>query len=352
MGWDGSQDSIHCFDAALGQLLWRRSYACGTIAQWPGPRATPTVAGGKVFTLGQHGQLRSHDAASGAQAWAVDLPASYKPDADYGFPWSPLVEGDHLILGAGSGGLALRAADGAFAWGNDGKPGACASPVRSEHEGRRAVALIANDGGKSVHLLGVDPASGAELWRSEPWPERWGAACVDPLVAGASIFLTTAEQQNGGVRYTIRGSRLTRDWMDRGLACYTGGCVLVGGHLFAVTKAGILKCVEWESGKEKWSRRGFDGHGALIAAGGFLIVQTSEQGDVVVVKADARGHEEVRRTRVFAGEPRTFTAPVLANGRLYCRSYAGEVVCLQVGETAAQRSSGISPDLGSEGGHR
>lgn len=96
MGWDGSQDTVFCLDAATGAVRWKPSYACGDIVQWSGPRAITAVDDDMVFTLGQHGQLRAWDATTGAPRWAVDLPKSYQPDADYGFAWSPLVEGGLL----------------------------------------------------------------------------------------------------------------------------------------------------------------------------------------------------------------------------------------------------------------
>jgi outer membrane protein assembly factor BamB len=68
----------------------------------------------------------------------------------------------------------------------------------------------------------------------------------------------------------------------------------------------------------------------MIAADGALVVQASKGGDVVVVAAEREGYRELRRIQPFEGETDTFTAPVLANGRLYVRSYAGEVVCLDV----------------------
>ena len=66
------------------------------------------------------------------------------------------------------------------------------------------------------------------------------------------------------------------------------------------------------------------------AADGNLLIQTGAAGKLVVVAADPAGYRELRQTTVFEGLPETYTAPVLANGRIYCRSYAGEVVCLQL----------------------
>lgn len=328
MGWNGRDDTVVCLDAATGKVVWKHSYPCATIVQWPGPRSTPTVAADRVYTLSQHGLVYALDAKTGQVAWKVQLPASYMPDVDYGFASSPLVEGDLVILGTGQRGLALRAKDGSFAWGNDGKAGACASPVRCEIDGKRVVVVLSNENRESVCLVGVEPATGKELWRSEPWPEKWGAACVDPVVSGGSLFLTTAEQHGECARFSLVAGKLQRDWANRRLSCYTGSCVLVGGHLFGVTKAGLLKCLDWKTGAEKWAARGFDGHGALTAVNDRLLIQASQSGDLVVAETGPAKYVEVRRASVFTGAAATFTAPVVANGRIYCRSYAGEVVCL------------------------
>ena len=119
---------------------------------------------------------------------------------------------------------------------------------------------------------------------------------------------------------------------NRAFACYTGGCVLTNGHLFGVTRNGILKCLDWETGKERWAQRGFGEHGALITADGKLIIQSSRSGELVIAEASGERYVELRRGQVFTGDPTTFTPPVLSNGRIYCRSYAGEVVCLAVGK--------------------
>jgi outer membrane protein assembly factor BamB len=153
---------------------------------------------------------------------------------------------------------------------------------------------------------------------------------VDLIISGGKVFLTTAEQYPRCARFSILGRELKEDWTHNKLAVYTGGCVLVGEHLYAVTRAGLLKCLDWNTGAEKWSQRGFGGHGTLIAADNLLIVQASESGELRIVEATPAGYRERRRAVVFTGKPDTFTAPALAEGRLYCRSYEGEVVCLDL----------------------
>lgn len=331
MGWDGQQDTLFCLDARTGKERWRKSYPCAGIQQWPGPRATPTVSDDTVFTLGQHGQLRAYAVADGAERWQRQLADSYKPDVDYGFAWSPLLVGDHLLLSAGSRGLAIRAHDGSIAWGDDGKPGACVSPVPYQWQGKHGVVVVVtNEGRETVSLVGIDPQSGTEFWRWSHWAEKWGAACVDPLVHEGKLFFTTSEQYQRCARFSIIGNTLREDWAHPRLAVYTGACVLLDQHLYAINRRGLLKCLDWRTGAEQWYQRGFGEFASLIAADGRLIVQTSDSGEVVVVKADPRKYREERRAKVFQGEAATFTAPVLANGRLYCRGYAGEIVCLDL----------------------
>lgn len=335
MGWDGTQDTVFCFDAATGQLVWKQSYPCQTILQWPGPRATPTVHLGAVYTLGQHGQLRAWNATTGDPIWERNLPDVCNPDVDYGFVWSPLIEGELLILNAGHHGLAIHTRDGTIAWGDDQTKGACVSAVPFTHQGQRGVLIVnINEARSEANLVAVEPASGRELWRWNGWKEQWGALGVDPVLHNGSLFLTSAQEFRQAARFTIDGKTLKQDWTTNRVAGYTGGAVLLNDHLYMVDAKGILKCVDWNSGKETWSQRGFDERGTLIAADGKLIVQTGSSGKLIVADADPAGYRELRQVTVFEQKPETYTAPVLANSYLYCRSYAGEIVCLHLDANA------------------
>lgn len=329
LGWDGQQDTVFCFDAQTGDLIWSQSYPCGTIVQWPGPRATPTVHAGVVYTLGQHGQLRSWNALDGTRGWQVDLHEDYNPDVDYGFVWSPLIDGELLLLNAGSHGMALDIDDGSIAWGDDHLKSACTSSVPFEFDGKHGVMMIGINADRSAaNLVGVDPQSGEELWRYDDWPEQWGAMGVDPIVHDGHVFITSAEQYRRGARFSIIGDTLQEDWSTERVAAYTSAVVLVDDHLYLVDSGGILKCINWETGEVVWNERGFDDRGTLIAVGDKLLVQTGAAGELVLADASSEGYHELQRLRVFEGDAHTFTPPVFANDRVYCRSYNGEVVCL------------------------
>ncbi len=222
-------------------------------------RATPTVQGKSVYTLGQHGQLRAWDVRTGKQFWQRDLPEDYNPDVDYGFAWSPLMEGDLLILNAGGHGLAIHPRDGSIAWGDDHNKSACVSAVPFVHKGRRGVLMVSiNTDRSAANLVGVDPRSGRELWRYDGWQEKWGAMGVDPVVRDGKIFITSAEQYRQAARFTIVGKTLQQDWSTNRIASYTSCAVLLGEFLYLVDSNGILKCVDWETGDVKWNQRGFD----------------------------------------------------------------------------------------------
>lgn len=96
---------------------------------------------------------------------------------------------------------------------------------------------------------------------------------------------------------------------------------------------GILKCVDWNSGKERWIQRGFDERGTLIAADGQLLVQTGATGKLLAAAADPAVYRELRQMTVFNDQPETYTAPVLPNAR----SYAGEVVCVQLNGSESEK---------------
>jgi hypothetical protein len=103
----------------------------------------------------------------------------------------------------------------------------------------------------------------------------------------------------------------------------------------------VLRCLDWARGDERWAERGFGEHGALIAADNKLLIQTYHTGELVVVDATPSAYRELRRVRVFDQDARSFTPPVFSQGRVYCRSYDGDVVCLALAPDRSTASSAV-----------
>lgn len=115
------KDRVRCLDATSGKELWKHEYPAKYEVSYPtGPRATPLVAGGKVYALGTTGHLVCLDAADGRPLWLKDLPDDYKaPTPEWGWSASPLLDGDRLIClvgGAGSTVVAFHKDTGKELW--------------------------------------------------------------------------------------------------------------------------------------------------------------------------------------------------------------------------------------------
>jgi outer membrane protein assembly factor BamB len=113
--------------------------------------------------------------------------------------------------------------------------------------------------------------------------------------------------------------------------------VLVGGHLYGFDN-GTLRCLDAATGEKRWAKRGF-GKGSVVASGDLLYV-LSDAGLVVLVRASPEGFEELGRSQVMEG--RSWTAPSLANGRLYVRDF-DEIVSLDVGGASTKSSQEEAP---------
>jgi outer membrane protein assembly factor BamB len=181
-------------------------------------------------------------------------------------------------------------------------------------------------------LTVVDAADGREVWTT-PRLQPIGVNAPDPVVDGTKVFVT-AGRGFGGALFDISGD--TRPiWEQEGLSSHWHTSVLVNGYLFgpdgnnsegAGRSPTSLRCVEWSTGKVKWTEPTLEFNG-LIAVGGKLLVPT-EMGRLVLAEASPAGYREIGAAQVIEG--RAFTAPVFANGRVFVRNTKGDVVCLEL----------------------
>lgn len=322
-----SADTLYCFDASRGKILWQHSHPCPEVV---GPKyyeggtsATPTVSGGTVFNLDRQGKVFCFDASSGKVLWQKDLVKELGVKInEWGFGSSPVVEGNLLLLNVGSAGTALDKKTGAVVWTSGKEATGYSSLVPFALDGQRCAAFMALKA-----LVIVDATTGKELARQE-WETGYDTNCADPVIGGDQVFISSYDRGAAVVRFA--GGKLARGWKDWTMHNHLSTSVLIGGHLFGINgqagKSGDLRCVDFKTGEVKWVQPGI-GIGALSAADGKLIVQ-GEKGELIVAEASPEAFKPLARAQVLGGK--CWTMPVLANGRLYCRNSRGDLVCLDM----------------------
>jgi outer membrane protein assembly factor BamB len=325
-GHADGKDTVFCFDADSGKTLWKHSYAAELGDKYfeGGTTGTPTIDGERVYQLSRWGDVFCLDAATGSVVWSKNIqkePGVRVPD--WGFSGAPLVHGSLLILNVGDAGLALDKTSGKIIWQSQNKEAGYSTPLPVSR-GNNTLVLL----GSRQSYVAVDALTGKETWRHR-WVTQYGVNAADPIAQGDLVFICTGYGKGGAMLKTGAGQPQEL-WKTKALRTQMNPAVLVGGHLYGVdgdtTSPASLKCLEFATGAEKWEHPNV-GSGALITAGGRLIVLTAT-GELMVAPASPAGFKPTARAQVLKGK--CWTSPVLANGRIYCRSVPGEVVCLDV----------------------
>ncbi len=281
-----------------------------------GPRTTPTIADGRVYTLGATGILNCLELSDGRRVWSRNvLEDNDAQPSEWGMTSSPLVVGEVVIVQLGLGGTSLAAYDratGEVAWRAGVDPGSYSTPTLATVAGREQV-LIVN--GRSV--AGHDPATGETLWREE-WPLP-GERISMPLVLGGDRVLVSAAYGVGSRLLELApdgdGFRVEELWESRRLKSKFAPMVERDGTVYGLDD-GVLVALDPETGERLW-KRGRYGHGQLILVGDLLLI-TTEKGEVVLVEATPEEHRELASFRAFDGK--TWNPPALSGNLLLVRN--------------------------------
>lgn len=330
LGWAADQDTVVSLDAATGKTNWTFRYAEKLADKMyeGGPNSTPLVSGERVFTASKTGNLHCFEAATGKVLWNRNLKQDIDAKiADWGVSGAPvLADARTLLVNYGPHGVAVDPATGQVLWKSGTKKDMSFTAPVVTQLGAEPAALFH----MSEALVAVNPRTGAKLWESK-FGQGYRTHCSDPVVSGDLVFISSGD--DGGELLRVTAKSAERVWKNKNLSTFTGTAVLIGGHLYGHETGGYksanqqLRCVDFATGEVKWGEGGF-GQGSIIAAGDRLIV-LSEKGELSVVKANPAKFELLARTQAIGGK--CWTAPVLANGRIYVRNAKGELVCLDVG---------------------
>ena len=314
----GDDEIVASYKVSTGEPVWRhrdsvRFYESNGGA---GPRATPTLSHGRVYTSGATGILNALDARSGAVLWSHNVAAETNTKTPtWGFSASPLVVDDVVIVAAAGTLAAYDLVTGRTRWVDASRGGSYSSPHRVTIDGVTQVLLLGGPG-----AISVAPADGTLLWE-HAWD---GGAIVQPAVTAEGDILINAISATGGtgtrrlaVKHGPGGWSVDERWTSNGLKPYFNDFVVHKGHAFGFDGS-ILACIDLEDGKRNW-KGGRYGNGQLVLlADQDLLLVLSEDGELALVKAAPDQFSELARFQALGGK--TWNHPVLVGNVLLVRN--------------------------------
>ncbi len=309
-----------CFDLDTGKPVWSDAYAVSytmhpaAITHGKGPKATPAIGEGKLFTVGISGILSCYDAATGRVLWRKDFSSEYKLTSPYyGASASPLYDKGAVIVQTGGHGKgAIRAYDaktGDMMWQWDGDGPGYASPIAVELEGVRQIVTQTQE-----NIVGISRATGQLLWRI-PFITEYVQNIVTPLLYKNTLILSGLNKGTFAVKLVRRGNEWTTEkvWSNDAVPMYMNSPVAVGNFLFGLShkNKGQYFCLDAETGKTLWTSEGRQGeNAAMLAAGGWLFSLNTDA-ELIVFKAVAGKLEMIRKYE--AATSATWAHPVITS---------------------------------------
>jgi outer membrane protein assembly factor BamB len=334
---DKDAEEIVAYDAVSGNEIWRTSYERAPYRSdlGVGPRATPAVADGRIYTIGITGVLSCHDAATGERQWQTNpyetLGASLPT---FGACSSPVAVGDRLVVlvgGAGNGVVGYDAKTGELAWKGLDEPAGTASPIVRQLANGDAREVIVQT---TLRLAGLDLQTGSLNWAHPLVFEPSGVAPT-PLLAGDRLLCAT--QDTGVIMIDLpdaAGESPQQTWWNESTSTYfSTGAVSQDGHAFVVTNSLLplpradVTLFSGDSEQSAWTAEGLGYfHIGLIALADGRLLILDDAGNLILSRPGAEGLEEQSRAKVCNG---TFASPALANGRLFVRDNT-ELLCVEL----------------------
>ncbi len=314
----GEDEVVACYRLQDGQPVWTHRDA---VRFWEsnagaGPRGTPSLHSGRIYSFGATGRLNALRASDGALMWQRDAAADTGEKVpDWGFSSSPLVLEDLVLVAASSHLVAYELETGKLRWAAPTGKTSYSSPHLLALGGVPQVLLLSNDG-----VTSVAPAGGGVLWKHE-----WGGfTALQPALTPEGALLVTTSGAAGGlgtrslaVTRKTEGWTVEERWTSRGLKPYFNDLVVHRGHAYGFD-GGILSCIELAEGQRKW-KGGRYGHGQmLLLKDQDMLLVLSEEGEVALVAATPAEYREVARFRALEGK--TWNHPVLVGSTLLVRN--------------------------------
>jgi outer membrane protein assembly factor BamB len=313
------REVMTALDAATGKQIWQAGYPIqfemnkAASRHGPGPKSTPAVAGGKLFSIGMTGIVTALDASTGTQLWqhpGSDLVPMYTTHA-----FSPVVDGGLVYFhlgGHNKGSLtALDVNTGAAKWSWNGDGPGYGSPIVVNLDGTRQI--IALTQGK---LVGLDAAAGTLLWE-RPFVSANFTNSVTPILYGQTLIVS-----NGGPAVAVTVSRRNNQWVvedaweNPDVPFRLSNAIVIGETLYGLStrNMGQYFAVDVKTGKTLWTSEPRQGSNAALVKAGDIFFSLEDDGELVVARGNRTAFELLRRYKVADTE--TWTQPTISGNRI------------------------------------
>jgi outer membrane protein assembly factor BamB len=336
----GGEEVTRCLDATTGKEVWSDKYAAqgatGPASGHAGPRSSPTVAEGKVVTLGVRGTLTCFDAAKGKVLWRKeDFPGAWPK---FFTASSPMITSGLCIAqvgNSGNGGIAaydLATGDQKWKWTGDGP--AYASPALMTVDGTK---LIVAETEKSIVALNV--ADGKLAWETPFAAQGMSYNAATPIVDGQTLIYCGQGRGAKAVKIEKQGDRFAAKelWSNPDNSVQFNTPVLKNGMLVGMSQRGDFFCINAQDGKTAWTApstppvagaetaegggvrggrggRGRGGFGAVVDAGSVLLALTPAS-ELIAFQPSDKAYTELARIKV--ADTATYAYPVVSGKRIF-----------------------------------
>ena len=341
------KERVLCLDARDGSPIWEYPYPCNYKISYPaGPRATPTVHAGKVYSLGAEGNLFCLDARSGEVLWSKDLKAEYKTESPmWGFCGHPLVHDKKLIClvgGKGSVAVAFDKDTGKELWrALDAADAGYCPPTMIEAGGKQQLLIW-----HPVSLNSLNPETGEVYW-TEPLKPAYNMSITAPRQSGDFLYVSgigdcatlfKLDRTKPAAEVVWDGTPTTAVFCANSTPAIDG-YVIYGNDC----QVGNLRAVKLSDGSRLWEsfepttggeRRASHGT-AFITKNGNRYFLFSETGDLIIARLTPEKYEEISRAHLLEPTGEAFNRPVVwshpayANKCVYVRNDK-EIVCVNL----------------------
>lgn len=325
------RDTLTCFNADTGKVIWTHAYDGGWDGSYPGTRATPHIEADRIYTYGGTGELTARDLASGKQLWRTNvLGASGGRPLGWAQASNPLIDGNLIYVQGGAGGPIARGVDkntGQVVWRSQAKGTAgYAHPIMVDVQGQKQLVAFAAEG-----PFGIDLASGRTVWQRQ-WKNSVEVNASDPIYRDGHLFVTSAYGLGSTMlKLTPKGAQPL--WENEALEGRFQPAILDGEHLY-LNSEGTLTCLKWPQRQVKWKTDRNEKNllgigGSMVRISGDKMILLSQSGRLTLAKVTPEGFARISTIPDFVEGSEVWATPAIHDGKLYVKG-AKELVCVSI----------------------